>query len=53
MDLLEGLKMSLLNFTFAMINVIHKTQVLLKNNLNGIKDSVFECFSKEYNTLYF
>ena len=44
MDLLEDLKMSLLNFSFAMIYTIHKMLVLLKNNLNYLKDSIFECF---------
>ena len=26
--------------------------VLLKNHLNYLKDSVFECFFKEYNKFY-
>ena len=34
MDLLEDLKMSLLNFSFAMIYIIHKMLVLLKNHPN-------------------
>ena len=34
MDLLEDLKMSLLNFNFVMIYVTHKILVLIKNNLN-------------------
>ena len=34
MDLLEDLKMSLLNFSFIMIYIIHKILVLLKNHLN-------------------
>ena len=53
MDLLEDLKMSLLNFSFFMICIIHKMLVLLKNNLNYLKDNIFECFSKEYNRLLF
>ena len=31
MDLLEDLKMSLINLNFAMIYIIHKVLVLLKN----------------------
>ena len=34
MDLLEDLKMSLFNFSFVMIYIIHKILVLLKNSLN-------------------
>ena len=51
MDLLKDLKMPLLNFNFVMIYIIHKMLVLIKNNLNYLKDSVFECFFKEYNRL--
>ena len=51
MDLLEGLKVSLLNFNFVMIYIIHKMLVLLKNHLNYLKDNIFECFFKEYNML--
>ena len=36
MDLLEDLKVSLLNFNFSMI---HKILVLLKNHLNYLKDN--------------
>ena len=32
--ILEDLKMSLLNFNFFMIYIIHKMLVLVKNNLN-------------------
>ena len=49
MDLLEDLKMPPLNFNFAMIYIIHKMLVLIKNILNYLKDSIFECFFKEYN----
>ena len=48
MDLLEDLKMSRLSFRFAMICIIHKMLVLLNNNLNYLKDNIFERFSKEY-----
>ena len=44
MDLLEDLKMSLLNFNFVMIYIIHKMLVLLKNHLNYLKNNLFECF---------
>ena len=43
--------MSLLTFSFAMIYIIHKTLVLLKNHLNYLKDSIFKCFFKEYNRI--
>ena len=42
MDLLEDLKMSLLNFNFVMIYIIQKMLVLLKSHLNYIKDSTSE-----------
>ena len=48
MDLLEDLKMSLLNFNFVMIYIIHKMLVLFKNYLNYLKDSILEFFFKEY-----
>ena len=51
MDLLEDLKISLLNFSFAMIYIIHKMLVILKNRLNYLKDNIFKCFFKEYNRL--
>ena len=41
MDLLEDLKMLLLNFNFVMIYIIHKMSVLLKNHVNYLKDSAF------------
>ena len=53
MDLLENLKMSILNFNFVMIYIIYKILVLFKNHLNYIKDTVYECFFKEYNRLFF
>ena len=45
--------MSLLNFNFVMIYIIHKTLALLKNHLNYLKDNIFECFFKKYNSLLF
>ena len=47
MDLLEDLRMSLLNFNFVMIYIIHKILVLV--NPNYFRDSIFECFLKKYN----
>ena len=52
MDLLKDLKMTLLNFSFVMIYIIHKMLVLLKNRINYFKDNIFECFFKEYNKLF-
>ena len=53
MDLLENLKMSLLNFNFVMIYIIHKMLVLLKSHLNYLKDSIFECFIRSIIAFYF
>ena len=41
------LKISLLNFSFVMIYIIHKILLLLKN----LKDNIFKCFFKEYHRL--
>ena len=38
------IKMSVLNSNFVIIYIILKMLVLLKNNLNYLKDSIFECF---------
>ena len=40
--------MTLLNFSFVMIYIIHKMLLLLKNHPEFSKESVFECFFKEY-----
>ena len=53
MDLLEDLKIFLLSFNFAMIYIIDKMLLSIKNNLNYFKDSIFKCFFKEYNRFYF
>ena len=53
MDLLKYLKMLLLNFSFVMIYIIHKMVVLLKNDLNHLKDNIFECFFNKYNRILF
>ena len=44
MNLLELLKMSLLNFSFIMIYAIHKILVLIKNHLNYLKIIVLNVF---------
>ena len=44
MDLLEDLRMSVLNFNFVMIHIIHKILVLIKNQLNYLRDNIFEYF---------
>ena len=41
--------MLLLILNFVMIYIIHKILVLLKNHLNYLKNSIVECFFKEYN----
>ena len=38
------LRISLLNFNFAMIHIIHKILVLIKNQMNYLKDNIFELF---------
>ena len=53
MDLIKDLRMSLLNFNSLMIYIIHKILVLCKNDLNYLKDSIFECFFRKYNRLLF
>ena len=53
MDLLEDVKILFLNFSFVMIYINHKMSVLLENHLNYLKDSIFECFCKEYVRLLF
>ena len=53
MDLLGNLKISLLNFNFVIIYIIHKMLVLLKNHLNYLKDIISECFFKKYNRLFY
>ena len=42
MNLLENLKMLLINFNFVMIYIIHKMLVFLKNLKD--RDSISECF---------
>ena len=42
------LRISLLNFNFAMIYIIHKILVLIKNHMNYFKDNIFKCFLKAH-----
>ena len=44
MDLMEDLRMSLLDLDFVTIYIIHKMLVLLKNLQNYLKYSIFKCF---------
>ena len=44
MDVLEDLKMSLSNFSFAMVYIIHKMLILIKNHLNYFRDNTFQFF---------
>ena len=41
MDLLQYLKISLLNLSFIMIYIIHKILVFLKNHLNYLKENIY------------
>ena len=47
------LRVSLLNFDFAGIYIIHKTLIMIKNHLNYLKDNILELFFKKYNRLLF
>ena len=53
MGLLAALGISLLNVNFVMIYFIHKMLASPKNNLNYVKDSIFECFFKVHNRIVF
>ena len=44
MDLLDNLRMSLINFHFVMIYIIHKILILLKLHLNYFTDSLITLF---------
>ena len=48
MVLLEDPKMSLLNFNFVMIDIYQKMLILIKINLNYLKDSISDFFFKEH-----
>ena len=53
MDLLEDLRIPLLNFKFVVIYTIQKISVLIKNYLNYLKDNISEFFFKKYNRIFF
>ena len=54
MDLLEDLRMPLLNFNFVMICIIQKILALIKNYLNYLlKDNILECFLRSIINFYF
>ena len=36
-----GLRISLINFNFVMIDIFHKVIVLVRNHLNYFKDNIF------------
>ena len=44
--------MSLLSFSFVMVYIIQKNLVLIKSRLNYLKDNIFECFFKKYNSFF-
>ena len=48
-----NLNVSLLNFNFAMFNIINKILVLIKNHLDYLKDNTLEFFFKKFNSLLF
>ena len=48
-----GLRISLINFYFVMIDIFHKVIVLVRNHLNYFKDNIFEFFFIDWNRLLF
>ena len=38
--------MSIINFNFVMIHIIHKILVLIKNQMNYLQDSISKCCLK-------
>ena len=53
MNVLEDLKMSLSNFSYAMVYIIHKMLILIKNHLNYSRDNTFQFFLRSIIDLYF
>ena len=47
------LRIYFFHFNFAMIHIIHKILVLIKNHMNYLKDNLFEFFLKKYDRLLF
>ena len=48
MALLRDCQISLLNFSIAMIYIVHKMLVLVRNHLNYLKDNIFNYLFKSY-----
>ena len=48
-----NLGISVFNFNFVMIHIIHKISVLIKNHLNYLNDNILECIFKKYNRFLF
>ena len=48
-----GLRISLINFYFVMIDIFHKVIVLVRNHLNYFKDNIFDFFFIDWNRLLF
>ena len=53
MNLLEDLRISLLNFNFFMIHIIYKILVMIKNHLNYLNDNVLNAFLRSIMDFYF
>ena len=51
MNLVEDLKMTLLDFNIVIIYIVDKMVALLKNHLNYLTDCILECCFKKYNRL--
>ena len=47
------LRISVSNFNFAVIYIVHKVLLLIKNHLNYLKDNIFEFCFKKYDRLLF
>ena len=45
------LRISLINFNFIMIHIVHKFLVLIKNHMSYFKDNIFKCIFKKCNRL--
>ena len=50
---MEDLKISLLNFSFAVIYIVLEMLVLLKNYMNYLQDNIFKCFFKKDDRILF
>ena len=47
-----GLIVSVLNFNFVIIHIIHKILLFIKTHMNCHKNNIFEFFFKKYNRLF-